>query len=286
MVMKNLGEKIFFVIIIFLGLTTVWSGLHQSNFQDGVQNWNYNQLTLFSHQESNFTYTFSGDERNDEGNFKKMINHINTNYPNILFNVNGGDLRSEASSLYNFKTDYLSPGKIAKFSKPVIFIIGNHELEGDPSGRIYTSLFGSPAYYNFTENNSYFIIIDNANGKSLNITQTNWLKEQLTLSQNYKYRFIFIHTPLYNPNNNEEEHSMETNGTGGADALKTLFDANNVTMIFASHIHNYYNGTWGKTPFIISGGAGAPAETGHPPNHHYIVVYVADSGIEYRVVHY
>jgi hypothetical protein len=79
---------------------------------------------------------------------------------------------------------------------------------------------------------------------------------------------------------------METNGTGGADALKALFDANNVTMIFASHIHNYYNGNWGKTPYIISGGAGAPAETGHPPNHHYIVVNVVNSGINYSLVHY
>ncbi len=284
--MKNFTEIIFVIVVIFLIITTVFVGFYQSNSEKITGNWNYEQLTLFSHHESNFTFTFSGDERNDQDNFKKMINNINTNYPDILFNINGGDLRSEATQLYNFKTDYLTPGKIAKFNKPVIFVMGNHELQGDLSGRIYKSLFGSPSYYNFTENNSYFIVIDNADGKSLNNTQMNWLKEQLNLSQNYKYRFIFMHTPLYDPSYDKEESSMETNGTGGADTLKALFDANNVTIIFASHIHNYYNGTWGKTPFIISGGAGAPAETGHPPNHHYIVVNVSNNEIDYRIVHY
>jgi len=284
--MKKFTEKIFVFIIIILTITTIFVGLYQSNFEKDAGNWNYNQLSLFSHQESNFTFAFSGDERNDEGNFKKMINSINTNYPNILFNINGGDLRSEATLLYNFKTDYLTPGTIAKFNKPVIFVMGNHELQGDPSGRIYKSIFGSPTYYNFTENNSYFIVVDNANGKSLNNTQMNWLEEQLNLSQNYKYRFIFLHTPLYDPSNDKEESSMETNGTGGAYALKALFDANNVTIIFASHIHNYYHGTWGRTPYIISGGAGAPAETGHSPNHHYIVVDVSNRGIDYKLIHY
>ncbi len=73
-----------------------------------------------------------------------------------------------------------------------------------------------------------------------------------------------MHIPLYTPNA-EEEHGMNSTGPGGSDALKTLFDANNVTMIFASHIHNYYTGTWGKTPYIISGGAGAPPENNQHP---------------------
>jgi len=167
-------------------------------------------------------------------------------------------------------------------------VIGNHELQNDPTESIYLSIFGSPTYYSFTENNSYFIIIDNANGKSLNDTQMSWLKKQLNQSQNYKYRFIFMHLPLYTPPGEEdgEEHGMTAQGPGGADVLKSLFNSNNVTMIFASHMHNYYQGTWGKTPFIISGGAGAPPEINHAPNHHYMVVDVTDKGVDYKVVYY
>jgi serine/threonine-protein phosphatase CPPED1 len=284
--MQNL-DKYYVASLTIITLVVIVISISVSyNIHDSTSAWNYQQLTLFSHNESNFTFTFSGDERDDEGNFPRMINHININYPQLLFNINGGDLRSEAVQMYDFKSDYLIPGKVARFHSPILFVLGNHELQGDPSGVIYHSLFGSPAYYNFTEKNSYFIIIDNANGKELNYTQMKWLKDQLNRSQNYKYRFVFMHTPLYNPNPNEEEHNMDIDGPGGADELKELFDSNNVTMIFASHIHNYYSGLWGKTPFIISGGAGAPAETGHSPNHHYIVIKVTDADINYSVIHY
>jgi serine/threonine-protein phosphatase CPPED1 len=166
-----------------------------------------------------------------------------------------------------------------------MFVIGNHEIQNDPTESTYQTIFGKPSYYNFTENNSYFIIIDNANGESLNNTQITWLKDQLNHSQKYRYRFVFMHIPLYTPNG-ETENSMNTTGPGGADALKALFDANNVTMIFASHIHNYYTGTWGKTPFIISGGAGAPPENNHLPNHHYIIIKVTDNTVTYTTVKY
>lgn len=274
------------VIIFLILMVIIVSGFLYKSYTAGEESWNYQQISLFSHQETDYSFTYSGDERNDEGNFKKMIEHINSNQTEILFNLNGGDLRSEASQLYSFQRDYLSPGYVAKFNKPVLFTMGNHELVGDPTGVVYKSIFGSPAYYNFTENNTYFIVIDNAEGYSLNETQMKWLKDQLNRSQNYHYRFVFMHTPLYNPTDDEDEHSMETNGTGGANALETLFDENNVTMIFASHIHNYYNGTWGSTPYIISGGAGAPAEPGHPPNHHYILVKVTGAGVNYEVITY
>jgi serine/threonine-protein phosphatase CPPED1 len=248
---------------------------------EGSINWNYHQLDMFNHSFNNFTFTFSGDERDDGGNFSKMINSINNN-TNILFNVNGGDLRSSADELNNFKKDYLIPGTVAHFNKPVIFVIGNHELVNNPTASIYRDIFGSPAYYNFTEGDSYFILIDNANGEQLNITQMSWLKNQLNTSQKYKYRFVFMHVPLYSPSG-ENEHSMTQTG---ADELRSLFDSSNVTMIFASHIHNYYSGTWGNTPYIISGGAGAPAEENHPPNHHYIMVNITEESVTYTTVQY
>ncbi len=281
---KRSKNVLILVAIIVTSVITVSGALYTSNIQNNVIGWNYQQLNIFSHSQSNFTFSYSGDERDDGGVFAKMINSINTNYPNLLFNINGGDLESDSSQIHIFDYQYISPGSTAHFDKPVLFVIGNHELIGDPSEYLYQSIFGSPTYYNFTVNNSYFIVIDNAKG-SLNETQLEWLNSQLNQSQKYKYRFVFMHIPLYTPSG-EVEHSMNTNGQGGADALKTLFDANNVTMIFASHIHNYYNGTWGKTPYIISGGAGAPPENNNPPNHHYIIVNVTNNQITYSKINY
>ena len=282
--MENGKDRIIVVAFLILVIIIVSSFLFKS-YTARDESWNYQQLSLFSHNESNFSFTYSGDERNDEGKFKRMIEHINTNYPYILFNINGGDMRSDALQLEGFLDEYLSPSTVTQFNKPVMFLIGNHELTNDPNGYIYGSLFGTPTYYNFTENNSYFIVIDNAGGY-LNETQMQWLKDQLVQSQKYKYRFVFMHKPLYTPNNGGDEHSMNTEGPGGADALRTLFDSSNVTMIFSSHIHNYYNGTWGRTPFIISGGAGSPAEPNHPPYYHYIVVNVNNEEVTYSVVRY
>jgi Icc-related predicted phosphoesterase len=270
------------VIVAILAVYVVLvSYEHKVDNGDVSLNWNYQQLTMFNHSLNNFTFTFSGDERDDGGNFSKMINSINTD-SNILFNINGGDLRSNAYQLNDFKKDYLVSGTVGHFNRPVLFVIGNHELVNDPTASIYNGIFGTPAYYNFTEGNSYFILIDNANGEQLNSTQMSWLKDQLNISQKYNYRFVFMHVPLYIPNG-ENEHSMTKTG---ADELRSLFDVSNITMIFASHIHNYYNGTWGNSPYIISGGAGAPAEANHPPNYHYIVVTVNDESVTYKLVKY
>jgi hypothetical protein len=100
----------FVVIAVAVSAVLLSSGLSNLNVHKVSDNWNYQQLSLFNHSQSNFTFTYSGDERDDEGNFAKMINSINSNYPNILFNLNGGDLRSDATQLNNFKKDYLTPG--------------------------------------------------------------------------------------------------------------------------------------------------------------------------------
>lgn len=270
------------IVIILASTVYLYNGFLKE--VNPPQNWNQKQIELFSHTMNNFSFTFSGDERDDNGNFSKMITNINSNYPNISFNINGGDLKSSPSELQNFKNEYLNPSKNAHFIKPILFVIGNHEIINDPTESKFQNIFGSPTYYNFTENNAYFIVVDNANGKQLNSTQLSWLKNQLNLSQNYKYRFVFMHIPLFSPQG--EESGMKNNGTGGANDLNSLFDAENVTMLFTSHVHNYYTGIWGKTPYIISGGAGAPPENGHPPNHHYIVVNVSNQNVTYTYVPY
>ena len=271
------------IVVVALSLL-IYTDILQTNDSNHSLNWNYHEITLFNHDLHSYSFTYSGDERDDNGNFSMMIRSINRNFPDVLFNINGGDLRSDSSELNSFKNDYLDGGVVG-FNRPVMFVIGNHELVNSPSGSVYRSIFGSPSYYNFSENNSYFMVIDNADSQDLNSTQLSWLNEQLNKSQKYKYRFVFMHVPLYKVNN-DTETSMNPDGVGGADYLRNLFDSNNVTMIFASHVHNYYNGTWGKTPFIISGGAGAPPEENHPPFHHYIFVNVTDNSFNYFVVPY
>ncbi len=53
-------------------------------------------------------------------------------------------------------------------------------------------------------------------------------------------------------------------------------------MIFSSHISSYFRGVWQKTPYIITGGAGAPLKENS--FYHYIKVIVDGDKIEYKVV--
>lgn len=78
------------ILIGIIIISVIVTGLlYISYLQDSSNKWNYHELTLFNHSENNYTFTFSGDERDDMGIFARMINNINTDYPRVLFNING-----------------------------------------------------------------------------------------------------------------------------------------------------------------------------------------------------
>jgi hypothetical protein len=95
-----------------------------------------------------------------------------------------------------------------------------------------------------------------------------------------------MHVSLYDPRagNYSKWHSLSD--LDFAKKLNNLFDKNNVSLLFVSHIHAFFQGVWGKTPYIITSGAGAEL-AGNDPRHyfyHYIKVYVSDSKISYQIV--
>ncbi len=165
----------------------------------------------------------------------------------------------------------------------------------------YDFIFGNESWYSWTEKNAYFIVLDNSD-ENLTIAEYNWLKDQLKKSTRYKYTFIFMHVPLCTPKDQllppqNKTHSMkvdDTNTTIGATTIKKLFNCYpNITMLFASHIHNYYTGKWGNTPFIIYGDSGAPSYLGmtngtvtNPAHRDFIKVTVNNKKVTFKVVSY
>lgn len=256
--------------------------------------WNDQQLASFDHNKTSYTFLFEGDSRNDMGNLASMINAQNAE-KNVLFNIFAGDLRDVSNPLYAFKKIYLAPSNYTHWNMPILFAPGNHETYNDPNVEaIYKNLFGNATYFSWTVGNSYFIMLDNDIG-SVDKTQFAWLQDQLQQSLKYKNLFIFAHIPLWTPAD-QTPHSMQvgdTNTTIGATTLNNLLDQYPVTMLFTSHIHNYYTGTWGKTPFIISGDAGAPSYLGktngtvtNPSHRDYIRVTVTPKGVLIKNVKY
>jgi hypothetical protein len=67
-----------------------------------------------------------------------------------------------------------------------------------------------------------------------------------------------------------DEQGMDVEAVGG------LLLIHDVTLFVTSHIHAFFQGQWGRTPYIITGGGGAELRGTGPDNnfHHYLILYV------------
>ena len=259
-----------YLLIISLIILIVAAGIkiHYSLSFSNINDWNYHQIQKIDENVTNFSFVVFGDNKNSISTFNSLIKKVNKE--NILFSIDDGDLvfdGSEEKYMFFIK-------QIKNFHEPLLTVVGNHDIADDGRANYY-KFFGK-FYYAFHVGKAYFIILDDANERNLDPWQMEWLREQLQKSLDYKYRFIFMHVPLFDPRENFRTPYMGLKNREFAEKLNELFEKYNITMVFASHIHGYWRGMWGKTPYIITGGAGAEL-LGVDPNHyfyHYIKVDV------------
>ncbi len=223
-----------------------------------------------------FSFAVMGDNRDGEGVFEKILEKLDKS--ESIFSVNNGDLVANGWA-YQFK-EYV--GIISKYKKPILSAIGNHEIPLFFSTRSNFKKYIGKPYFSFVYANSYFIFLDNANKKKIKKKQLRWLKAELKKAQSYANRFVFLHVPLYDPRKGPYKKGHSMKNLKNAKELNELFDRYGVTMLFASHIHSYYSGVWHKTPYIITGGAGAPNER-DGGFYHYIIVHVKPEGVSYEL---
>ena len=241
-------------------------------------NWNENQLQKLDHYQKFFSFVVTGDNRDSISTFNKLIDEIN--HENVLFVVDNGDLVSNGEqSQFN-----LFLQQIKRSNKPLLTTLGNHDLR-DGNSLNYQQIFGHP-YYSFIIGDSYFIMLNSGSGERLDTIQIEWLDNQLNKGLDYRYRFVFMHYPLFDPLGRPADEGHSLGDVQQAKMLNNLFDQYNITMLFCSHIHGYYNGTWGKTPYIITGGAGAPLENSDQEHnfYNYVKVNVTQKGVNYQMI--
>ncbi len=262
------------LLLVVVGLIKI----HSLYFVKEVDDWNYRNLQKVDRPGKQFTFTVFGDNKNSITTFNRLVEKVNND--NAIFAIDLGDLVFDGEKE---KYKYFL-NQISKFRIPLLTAIGNHEIREGGAGNYY-NYFGR-FYYSFTIGNSYFIVLDSSNGKDIDAWQMDWLKQELDRSQTYKNRFVFMHMPLYDPRQGglARGHSLEDLDNAGQ--LNALFDKSKVTMVFASHIHAYYQGKWRNTPYIITGGGGAEL-AGSDPEHyfyHYVKANVDGDRVSYEVV--
>lgn len=213
-----------------------------------------------------------------EHRYIHFLNRIQKDSINVIFNT--GDAIDKPGREDQFK-------RFLEISKDFYINIapGNHDINDQRSLDIYRRVVNKAPYYSFSENDAHFIMlctdlpdeIDRITGKQLI-----WLKEEL--KKPFKYRFIFMHKPMYPPpfikrlslNRHPEER----------DALHELFKKNNVSSVIAGHEHLYYRTEKDGIVYVITGGGGGHLSTRDEKQggfFHYIIAKKMNEGYLFMV---
>jgi hypothetical protein len=277
-VLSKVLNKYVAVVVVLVLLFATGIKIHSALADPPGTDLNYKALKRIDRTADEFSFAVFGDNQNSISIFNNLLARVNRD--DVDFAFDNGDLVFDGEMpKYRFFLD-----QVKTLNKPLLTSMGNHETYENGRG-IYYDIFG-PFYYSFTVGRSYFIVLDNANADSIDPPQMEWLKGELEKGRAYRHTFVFMHVPLFDPRKSglALAHAMES--VTNARRLNSLFDQYGVTMLFTSHLHGYFTGTWGKTPYIITGGAGGELP-GSDPEHfffHYIKVKVSDAGVDYEVV--
>jgi len=276
-------RRLFRILLLFT-ILTLWGYIEISDlFPITDRDLNFQALQEISNTVKGDSYAFAvlGDTKNSPV-FDDLIKQINKD-KNLSFAIIGGDL-----------VQFPSPETYRNFIRqrsllhiPVLVLPGNHDVAFQ-NAYFYHQIFGR-FYTRFVLGSSQFILLDDSNQTDLDQQQYAWLEQQLTQGQKFENRFVFMHVPLWDPRDSESgdikfAHSLKNSDF--ARKLEALFKAYNVTILFESHVHGYYDVPQSGLRRILTGGGGA-ALAGADPKHafyHYVRVNVSKDGVRTEVV--
>ena len=130
--------------------------------------------------------------------------------------------------------------------------IGNHDWDPVTGYGVYVNYFSLPGnerYYDFTQGNAHFFMVNSdprePGGRAVFSVQYNWLKEQMTKSE-ADWKFVFMHHPPYS--------SSSTHGS--EEIMRWPYGAWGAHAVFAGHDHIYERLDVEGTPYFITGTGG------------------------------
>lgn len=252
-------------------------------------------FTVFAFAEDSFTFAVLGDSRPifpglPQGKpFKDIINEIELIHPDFMIDV--GDLvfgymsdENEVRRQYKDFVDTIKP-----ITVPFYLVLGNHEVAGAKGEDAYKEFINKNLYYSFTYKNSYFVVLDTDMqlGKSgdtgiIGKEQLEWLKNDLEKNKNAKYKFAFMHRPMFG---DEKGESIGWSDRNEVLAVEELFKKYKMEIVFAGDWHIFRKFIKEGIIYYITGGGGAEI-SGEPQDSnflHYILVKVKDDKLEATV---
>ena len=217
----------------------------------------------------NLNFFVFGDSQGYQGGIEQIVDSANVNQPDFIFHC--GDITPFSTEI-QYK-DVIN--SLTNLTVPIFTTIGNHDIRLG-GGKIYLQYFG-PSTYSFDIGSAHFTIFNTSAAGAINILEEEieWLENDISKSQ-AQWKFVFTHIPPFDPRLSGN-HAMANETT--AIQLMTIFEENDIDVVFTGHIHMYNQTTRNGVRYVITGGAGASLyET--PENggiYHYINVTVTSS---------
>ncbi len=231
-----------------------------------------------------FQFALIGDSRDGEKVYRQLMQRFLERKPNFIIHL--GDMVSKPH-----EKDWREFFEMSKsIDLPFFPVVGNHEggdtLRGE---EMYQKQFILPerkTYYAFRAGGCLFVILDSEKGKGKIVDEQGaWLETTLS-SSTEKFKFVFIHRPLFLP--------MDSLKTGRAmdkypierDRLHQLFMKTGVKTVFAGDDHRYDRTERNNILYIITGGGGAPIYTfkDNGGYFHYVWISVEGGRMEGEVI--
>ena len=246
--------------------------------------WNADNLARIAAlgDRESFSFVVIGDTQGPGSRFPKVLPHI-LGEKDLLFVFNLGDLVNYATDEEYENTFFRH---VRGLDLPFLACASNHDHFRSKNAANYSRLFGSPHYYSFRTGDAAFIVLDNGQDWSLTEAQFGWLEGELEKARTCALLFVMMHRPLRDPRENRKNPHDMNGRPENVERLIALFETYCVTMVFTGHIHSFYSGKWGNTPYIITGGGGGGLyDKGTPASfHHYIRVDVTSGSASYKVM--
>ena len=192
------------------------------------------------------------------GIYEQMVIEAERLKPDFVITV--GDMiegyTEDTTVLNNEWAEYLAI--VEKFSCPIYYTPGNHDITSDPLVEPYQRYTGQKTYYSFNHRGLHFVILDNSRFEKAEEwpkEQLEWLKKDLQQNKDATHTFVFYHKPFW----------YNTLAVSKNDLLHDILVENGVDVVFTGHYHRYFVGEYDGIKYTTigsSGGGMSPGPTG------------------------
>lgn len=192
------------------------------------------------------------------GIYEQMVIEAERLKPDFVMTV--GDMiegyTEDTTVLNNEWAEYLAI--VEKFSCPIYYTPGNHDITSDPLVEPYQKHTGQKTYYSFNHRGLHFVILDNSRFEKAEEwpkEQLEWLKKDLQQNKDATHTLVFYHKPFW----------YNTLAVGKNDLLHDILVEDGVDVVFTGHYHRYFVGEYDGIKYTTigsSGGGMSPGPTG------------------------